>query len=161
MNSASSSSCRTNFGSEKTTNVSPVRMRRAAVAVAALPWTRELNNRIRRRERGVSPLPLPPMVILLIGASRAPQAASSSGSRRATLRRGGCGSARADPVVAAVFLELGETEGLEDGGYIFAEAAAEPFLQAVPPTDRVVGRPSPRLDRVRFRRLLLIGVAQG
>ena len=43
-----------------------------------------------------------------------------------------CGSARADAVVAAVVLELGEAEGFEDGGYVVAEAASEPLLQAVP-----------------------------
>src|SRR5258708_11546959 len=64
------------------------------------------------------------------------------------------------PVIARVVLDLGQAEHFQDRRHVVAEPAAEPFLQAVPAANRVVGRPAPGLDGAVGCLLLLVGVAQ-
>ena len=53
---------------------------------------------------------------------------------------------RPHTVVAGAVLEFGESERLEQGRYVHAEAAAQALLQPVPAADRIVRRAAPRLD---------------
>ncbi len=55
-------------------------------------------------------------------------------------------SCRPHPVVLGVVGELDQAERLEQRRHVDAEPAAEALLEAVPATQRVVGRATPRLD---------------
>src|SRR5260370_41481785 len=63
-------------------------------------------------------------------------------------------------VIAGVMLDLGQAQRFHDRRDVVAEPAAEPLLQAVPATNRVVRRAPPGFDGAVRRWLLLVGVTQ-
>src|ERR1700729_727776 len=66
----------------------------------------------------------------------------------------------AHAVVARLVGELGEVERFEQGWEIHAEPPAVTLAQAVPASNRVLGRTTPGLDRPVRRGLLLVGRAE-
>ena len=66
----------------------------------------------------------------------------------------------AHPVVARFVFHFGQPEALHQRWDVHPDPAAQALLQAVPPTERVVGRAGPGLHRARPRRLLLVGGAE-
>src|SRR5271157_4738728 len=60
------------------------------------------------------------------------------------------------PVVPCVVGDFGQAERLEEGREVHAEPPPVPLVEAVPATERVLRRASPRLARALGSRLLLV-----
>lgn len=70
------------------------------------------------------------------------------------------GSERPHLVVTGVVGDLGEAERLEQRRQVHGEPATVTVAQAVPPTDRIVRGPAPRLDRAWPGLFLLVGCSE-